>query len=544
MKKVASMVVFASLMLLSGCGGGGSSESSDVFYTGYLKDEAVSGMNYRCYDSKNNIVTGGTTDMLGSFKYTPDTQRCDFGVEAFGRFKALTTKTNAEYPFNRDGVTIYPVDIAQLLQILDIDGNLYNGILITDDEKEVVMQYYFPDNLENLYERLVSMVPDYHGRYYDAQTALNHITQNMQHSFLPGTYTGTFNATDNNPECERSGNVYINLVANSNGYSVDVTLYNSEGSANAYGSVNADGTFYASGVDDSNDPGYVTGSIDGSTISGTYHSQDGCSGVFTASYQGVNTLNTDNSTDYLYPENDYTTSPSTVSDTTSTATSSVSDFNAFAEFISTLKNAYIEKIIYIDGNVMNDTKLYVNNVILNSLDSSVYIIFDNDTYLECKAQNGKVICDDGFEYVSGYNGSEISFEQVVDDTYGDTGYSEKWKILEPGSSDGVFDLQDVYQTFDDWSDKNITITNEAGSINDVVKDVQYIADYSDGTSNDQYPAVKVTYASGSYDVIILDYINGTIRLLGDYGVNTDVDPLEDLILDEEVKFSSTDYLSD
>lgn len=143
--KILQYFAIFSVLLLSACGGGGG--ESDV-KTGYFRDSAVKGLTY-----KTKTQTG-TTDELGGYQYkTGEVITFSLGVLVLGS----ATASEALYPHNIAKNYEDSIRIAQLLQTLDIDSNVDNGIDATDQFKgtdvklpdEDLSQKYIDDNTKN-----------------------------------------------------------------------------------------------------------------------------------------------------------------------------------------------------------------------------------------------------------------------------------------------------------------------------------------------------------------------------------------------------------
>lgn len=125
-RKIFSTAALAAIMTLSGCGGGGSSNSatpSSSTIEGQFLDSAVSGIDYKCSSGNS-----GKTDVSGHFicKQGDDVE---FSINGFVIGKAAAAKVITPK-------TLYPNDqvaqtnVAQLLQTLDSDNDPNNGITI------------------------------------------------------------------------------------------------------------------------------------------------------------------------------------------------------------------------------------------------------------------------------------------------------------------------------------------------------------------------------------------------------------------------------
>lgn len=112
------------VLVLSGCGGGGSDDESQTQITtgtGFYVDSAVSGVKYACGASE------GTTDDSGKFTFEVG-KDCTF-------FLGDIKLRDVDKEILKNGVTVYETDAAtaQILQSLDSDGNPTNGITISEE---------------------------------------------------------------------------------------------------------------------------------------------------------------------------------------------------------------------------------------------------------------------------------------------------------------------------------------------------------------------------------------------------------------------------
>ena len=122
-----SVITAIALVSIIGCGGGGSSSSSDVKTgTGYYVDSAVAGVEYVC-GSKT-----GKTDADGKFTFE-EGKECKFTLAGV---PLRTTKADEL----ADGKKIVEENpkVAKLLQSIDADGDLSNGIQVTDEVVEAL----------------------------------------------------------------------------------------------------------------------------------------------------------------------------------------------------------------------------------------------------------------------------------------------------------------------------------------------------------------------------------------------------------------------
>lgn len=114
---------------LVGCGGGGGSSGSSNI-TGRFVDSAVRGLDYNCSSGTN-----GVTNADGEFTC----QKGDdvvFGIGGYSIGSCQATVTVTPYDLKPDDETA-ALNIAQLLQTLDSDGDPSNGITIDADSAAV-----------------------------------------------------------------------------------------------------------------------------------------------------------------------------------------------------------------------------------------------------------------------------------------------------------------------------------------------------------------------------------------------------------------------
>ena len=116
-------VAAVTVLMLAGCGG--SSDSTETA-TAYYVDSAVAGVSYVCGSQ------AGTTGKDGAFTFEKG-QGCTFSLADI----PLRTVA-AEELYEAKKIVEDNIDVAQLLQSLDADGNLDNGIQITPQIVEAV----------------------------------------------------------------------------------------------------------------------------------------------------------------------------------------------------------------------------------------------------------------------------------------------------------------------------------------------------------------------------------------------------------------------
>lgn len=188
-------------MLLSGCGGGGSSatptDNTSTEKTAYLIDSAVEGIDYTC-----GTLTG-TTDTTGKFTY--DSTKCPTGVEfklgslSLGTIipSAINTDTYLTIQelagTTRDNITDGNVTkLAVLLQSLNDYSNPNDGILITQTIKNAIT---LTGNIKDRNDSEISAQIQARGKTEkDANDALAHLLQTATAKGI--TIASSFSPTD------------------------------------------------------------------------------------------------------------------------------------------------------------------------------------------------------------------------------------------------------------------------------------------------------------------------------------------------------------
>ena len=162
------------LLLLTGCGGGGtdSTGSTTARGTAFYVDSAVEGITAVC----GNTTT--VTDVNGAFVYE-EGKKCQLKIGEV----VLRTVENLY-----DGQVIIEDSIrtAQFLQTLDQDGNPDNGIKIVSQTAAVLSQIGInevPDNdavLADIEGSMAGAGIGYNGEYTSEQEAKEHVDQTYQ----------------------------------------------------------------------------------------------------------------------------------------------------------------------------------------------------------------------------------------------------------------------------------------------------------------------------------------------------------------------------
>ncbi len=155
-----------SVLIASFLVGCGSSSSTAYIGRGVYIDSPVSGVNYKCG------VESGVTSSSGEFYYELG-KECLFSIGDFSFRKVkpeLLKKPKAK---------IYEdsLNIARLLQTLDLDGDTSNGIQISADEGEFLnkLKGLEDSDVKSLHKTLKSNISDYRGKYVELSEAEDHI---------------------------------------------------------------------------------------------------------------------------------------------------------------------------------------------------------------------------------------------------------------------------------------------------------------------------------------------------------------------------------
>lgn len=145
-RSLRTPAVGIALTMLAGCfSGSGSSSGSGELSQGVFIDSAVSGLSF-ITDSQQ-----GRTDNSGTFNYRPgESVSFSIGGIQLGSATGQDVITPLELVSEADAADAAIVNMARLLQSLDTDGNLLNGIQISEEIDELVADYAQQHRLENL----------------------------------------------------------------------------------------------------------------------------------------------------------------------------------------------------------------------------------------------------------------------------------------------------------------------------------------------------------------------------------------------------------
>jgi len=179
-----SIAAISATLFVSGCGGGGSTDvvknGSDT-KTGYFIDSPVEGLSY-----KTSSGIEGVTDKFGRFKYkNNDKVEFKIGNLILGEAKPEDGLVTPE-GFAVDNNT--KILILRLLQALDSDGNVSNGITIPEDVVESLDKEINKTDISKLSEEQLTKIKalgeeidkDYDGKIdIDANSAENHFEKSI-----------------------------------------------------------------------------------------------------------------------------------------------------------------------------------------------------------------------------------------------------------------------------------------------------------------------------------------------------------------------------
>ena len=171
-KLIQGSVFTAAILLLSGCGDGGSTSSAVSTGTATYIDSAVEGCTVTCGS------TVSTTDMNGQFTYE-EGKECIFTIGDI--------ELRRESDLYQDKVIVEDqLKTAQFLQSMDWDGNPNNGIQIDPRTADVMAQndiHQVPNNDQDLTDACADMEnanSDYMGGYVGWQDAQDHMDDTME----------------------------------------------------------------------------------------------------------------------------------------------------------------------------------------------------------------------------------------------------------------------------------------------------------------------------------------------------------------------------
>ncbi|WP_157753489.1 hypothetical protein [Thiomicrorhabdus chilensis] len=126
------IVSFMSAVMLAGCGGGASDQaSSDTPLTGTFVDSAVAGVAYK------TATQNGSTNQDGKYQYQAG-ETVTFSIGGV-EFPPVTAKAVVT-PFDMSATSAGQLNIAQLLQSLDEDGDPSNGIQIPESTHDALKE--------------------------------------------------------------------------------------------------------------------------------------------------------------------------------------------------------------------------------------------------------------------------------------------------------------------------------------------------------------------------------------------------------------------
>ncbi len=218
MKKIIiAGLSIATIAILTGCGGGGSSSSNIKTGTGSYQDSAVEGVNYKCGSQT------GITDKDGKFTFE-DGKNCEFTLAGAKLRDVSKDDLKDNVIILEDNTTVQ-----SLLQTLDVDGNASNGITITANEVGAIkniMKGKVPETYNGLVE-IQSEVQqrcrdEYHGHIVTPEEAEKHFhktAQNVITNLLKGK---TFYSVDYSDNTGKRALVKITIDENATSASVEV----------------------------------------------------------------------------------------------------------------------------------------------------------------------------------------------------------------------------------------------------------------------------------------------------------------------------------
>ena len=174
MKKSLSILTAAIMIGFLGCGGGGGGDTASTTNTGTFIDAPVAGLSY---ETSSGIK--GVTDSAGHFSYNDaDTVTFKLGSVTLGKSVAHSVVTPYE-------LSTHPEYIAYLLQNLDSDGNLGNGIQIPQDLPSVDVDLNDLTSIENALKTIKDSLKD---KYTFPDISLDEAKSNLEKDTLAVAY--------------------------------------------------------------------------------------------------------------------------------------------------------------------------------------------------------------------------------------------------------------------------------------------------------------------------------------------------------------------
>lgn len=217
-----SMFAAAAAFTVTGCGGGSSSTASTAVSptttTGYLIDSRISNLDYDCLsDGDNNKITGPD----GAFSCKKMNQvRFRIGELILGEIDALPADKKV---FPQDLVKVDRSDIedeavtamAQLLQSIDEDDNLDNGIQIPDNIKKLFDEkgeHFKASYLDSLMEILDIAIPNFkRGHERTKEEARKHLEDSLRHEGIEVKHKSQENQNRNAQDEKKGSGVNLSL---------------------------------------------------------------------------------------------------------------------------------------------------------------------------------------------------------------------------------------------------------------------------------------------------------------------------------------------
>ena len=160
-------VATSAMLMIAGCGGASTSAET----VGYYLDSAVEGIHYKCGNEE------GFTGSSGKFKFEAG-QSCEFDIGGVVLKTIATADLVAGKKFVEDNV-----DVARLLQSIDLDGNSSNGIKLTDDVRKSLKDLFKDKKKEDLLKEdsvkdlvdALKKLPGFKGKLVSLKDAAKHL---------------------------------------------------------------------------------------------------------------------------------------------------------------------------------------------------------------------------------------------------------------------------------------------------------------------------------------------------------------------------------
>jgi hypothetical protein len=193
------LLIFQSLLILTACGSGSVSSSSNVSKKGIFLDSEIEGIEF-----KTNTLSG-TTNSKGEFEYH-DGEEVTFSM--YGQELSKVHGYNILTPFDNPDTTVHPnyaLNLMRLLQTLDMDGDPSNGIKLP--AVNTTMNLNFDQNLAD-FENDVNVLA-----FISANSNVTTLTVSLEDAIAH--FQNTLNSLKDDYSLELEGKTAVDLISTS-----------------------------------------------------------------------------------------------------------------------------------------------------------------------------------------------------------------------------------------------------------------------------------------------------------------------------------------